>query len=284
MRRKNLAFLLTVSLIVLSFGFAAGAVAAKSAAHPRIPLLAQTDPTPVPADQPAASSLALSPASSFIATGVGIAAMLTELSSIRLDLPPTDTNNLASLPHERAADGGFVIGYADAPITVIEFSDFGCPHCEAYLPTLQRFFTNFVATGKAKFEYRVFPTAGGALTDFTGKLLECADEQRAGAFWEGYTLMFDYVRQGLYTQDVGRRFADDAGLDYSVMLQCTATANQVSADIAFGMSLGVNGTPTIMVRYGDGTPDYITYKGSVYDRGAVPYDVLSAVIALANDQ
>ncbi len=76
----------------------------------------------------------------------------------------------ASIPQFRTADGGFVLGNPDAPFTVIEFADFYCPHCQEYHPEIQKFLTNYVATGKAEFEYRIFPTAGGQLSYYTGQV------------------------------------------------------------------------------------------------------------------
>src|SRR5215211_1662360 len=60
----------------------------------------------------------------------------------------------------RSEDGAFIIGNPEAPITVIEFADFGCPHCLEYKPTIEQFIRDYVVTDKARFEFRVFPTAG----------------------------------------------------------------------------------------------------------------------------
>ena len=185
--------------------------------------------------------------------------------------------DVSSLPQERAADGGFQLGAPNAPITLVEFADFDCPHCQEYHPTITDYLNNYVVTGKAKFEYRVFPTAGGQLSQYTGQLLECAEEQKAGNFWKGYNLMFDYAFSGRYTQDVGRLLANDENLDYSTLLSCAADATQVQTDVNLGQQLGVTGTPAVMVRYGDGSPQFITYDGQTYNQGGVPYSVLAAV-------
>jgi len=183
----------------------------------------------------------------------------------------------ANLPQSRTADGGFVLGNPSAPITVIEFADFGCPHCQEYHQTIQDFLANYVTTGKAKFEYRVFPTAGGQVSYFTGQLLECAEQQKAGSFWQGYKLMFDYAASGRYTQDVGRLYAQDLGLNYSDMLTCTNDANQVQTDITFGQQSGVTGTPAVRVRYNDGSPQPIPG----YESGGPPYSVIATVVDAA---
>ena len=185
--------------------------------------------------------------------------------------------DVSSLPQARAADGGFQIGNPKAPITLVEFADFDCPHCQEYHATITEYLNNYVVTGKAKFEYRVFPTAGGQLSFYTGQLLECAEDQKAGNFWKGYNLMFNYAFSGRYTQDVGRLLATDEGLDYSKLLSCAANATQVQTDINFGTQSGVTGTPAVMVRYSDGQAQFITYNGQTYNQGGVSYGVLSAV-------
>jgi protein-disulfide isomerase len=185
--------------------------------------------------------------------------------------------DVASIPQSRAADGGFVLGNPDAPITVIEFADFACPHCQEYHPQITQFLTEYVATGKAKFEYRVFPTAGGMLSQQTGQYLECAEEQQPGAFWKGYNLMFNYAFSGRYTNEVGRLLASDLGLNYSEMLSCASTATQVQTDVAFGSQAGITGTPAVLVRYGDSPAEFVSYNGRTYNSGGVPFTVLAAI-------
>ncbi len=186
----------------------------------------------------------------------------------------------ANIPQSRTADGGFVLGNPNAALTVIEFADFYCPHCQEYHPDIQKFLANYVATGKAKFEYRIFPTAGGQLSVYTGQLLECAEEQKAGSFWQGYKLMFDYAFSGRYTQDVGRLYATDLGINYSQLLTCSSDANrtyQVQKDVTFGDNNGVTGTPAVLIRYNDGAPQVVPG----YDRGGPPYSVLATLAEAA---
>lgn len=194
---------------------------------------------------------------------------------------PSGDVDLSDLPQSRAADGGFVVGNPDAPITIVEFADFACPHCQEYHATITSFLRDFVATGKAKFEYRVFPTAGGQTTYYTGQLLECAEEQKPGAFWDGYNLMFSYAFGGLYNNDVGRRFAADLGLNYSALLTCASNATQVQTDINFGSQSGVSGTPAVLVRYNDGPGQFVSSGGRTYSSGGPPYAVLAEIVNAA---
>ena len=183
--------------------------------------------------------------------------------------------DMSSIDQSRAEDGGFVLGDPNAPITIVEFADFACPHCQQYHSDITRFIQDYVATGKAKFEYRIFPTAGGQTTYYTGQLLECAEEQKPGAFWDGYNLMFSYAFGGLYNTDVGRRFATDLDLNYSDLLTCASSATQVQTDINFGQQAGVSGTPAVLVRYNDGPGQFVTFNGRTYSSGGPPYSVLA---------
>jgi protein-disulfide isomerase len=186
--------------------------------------------------------------------------------------------NYGQLAQSRAADGGFVIGNPEAPITIVEFADYGCPHCLTYHATMQDFIEQYVVTGKAQFEYRNFPTAGGELSRFVAQLQECAEQERAGAFWESYSLLYQYSENGRYNRDVGRTLATDMGLNYSDLLTCSSNATQVTTDVNLGRTGGISGTPAVMVRYGDSAPQFINFNGQVYSQGSVPLNVLGAVV------
>lgn len=189
--------------------------------------------------------------------------------------------DFSAIPQSRGEDGSFILGDPNAPVTIIEFADYGCSHCQDYHVVVTNFIKEYVATGKARFEYRIFPTAGGQLSYFTGQLSECAEQQRPGGFWDAYGTFFNLAMTSRYNQDVGRLGAEEMGMNYSEMLTCSANANQVRTDVAFGQSRGVTGTPAVMVRYPDGAAQWITYNGTTYDRGDVPMAVLSAVVESA---
>ncbi|MFQ3565501.1 MAG: thioredoxin domain-containing protein [Aggregatilineales bacterium] len=182
------------------------------------------------------------------------------------------------LQQTRGDDGAFRLGNPDAPVTIIEFADFACPACQTYLSEIQRFKNEYVRTGRAQFEFRMFPTAGGALSVFTGKVAECADQQQPGSFWRAYDLLYELAQTGRYTEDVGRTVAQELGLNYSQLLTCTNTAEQVNIDTNFGRNRGVTGTPAIMIRYNNGEATWIVHNGVTYNRGGVPFNILAAVV------
>lgn len=200
------------------------------------------------------------------------------------DIEPMDGDVYADIPHARGEDGAFVLGDPDAPITLIEFADFGCPHCQSYKPVIDAFIEEYVATGQARYEFRTFPTAGGMLTDFAARIAECADEQREGAFWSAYDTLFLLAMSGRYDEKIGMAVAERHDLDYDALLTCTETAHQVDIDVDYAHAMGIQGTPGVMIRVGDDEPQFIVLDDIAYERGGVPYDVIAEVIENGMDE
>lgn len=191
----------------------------------------------------------------------------------------SSTTDYSSLTQTRLADGGFVIGNPEANVTLIEFADYSCPACQSYLPTMDQYFNEYVKTGKAKFEYRNFPTHGGETTRFMGQLVECFEQQKPGSFWVAKDLLYQSAMRGSYDEVTARTVAGQLGVEYSQALNCSNTAEQVDKDVEFGRTLGVQSTPAVMVRYGDNTPQFITFNGQQYSRGGAPYEAIQAAVA-----
>lgn len=186
--------------------------------------------------------------------------------------------DFASLPQSRTEDGGFVVGNPEAPITIVEFADWACPHCQDYRSQIEQFIAQEVVSGRAKFEFRVFPTAGGQLTVFAGQIADCAEQQREGAFWEAYSLLYELATSGLYTEDLGQIVAQRLNLDYSELLTCSSESDRVTTDVEIARTVDVSGTPAVRVRYGDGPLQTIVFNGTDYTRSTVPPGVLSALV------
>ena len=159
----------------------------------------------------------------------------------------------AGIPQSRQADGGFVLGDPDAPITVVAFEDFLCPACQRYKPTVEKYIETYVMAGKARFEYRMLPVVHhpGNSTQ-AARLVECADTLRPGAFWRAHDVMFQIASARAYSDSSSRSFAEMMDMSYNELLQCTQDANQVNTDLRLAQQYNVTGTPSIFVRYGDG--------------------------------
>lgn len=186
-----------------------------------------------------------------------------------------DLKQYDNIPQSRLADGGFVIGNTNAPVTLVEFVDYACPVCQAYQPVMDQFFNEYVKTGKAKYEYRIFPTHGRETTQFNGQIAVCLEEQKAGSFWLARDLFVQDAPGGNYIPNSAQDVTKKLRLDYAQALACQATQKQVDTDVALGERLGVNGTPAVMLRVGNADPHYL----SGYTEGGPPYAVIATVLA-----
>ena len=198
---------------------------------------------------------------------------------------PESVIDYSQIPQSRTEDGAFVLGDPEAPVTIVEFADFMCPHCQAYHPIVQQVIEDYVATGMAKFEYRFFPVVDANLSPLTATMVECAGLMDAGDFWHAHDVMFDLASSG-FNGLTPFTFAARAGISYEDMATCIEeTAGQVPVDIDVGHAVGVSGTPTVMVRYGDGDLEAITDSdGNEVNMASVPFAILADIIEAAQPE
>lgn len=169
-----------------------------------------------------------------------------------------------------STDDDAALGDPNAPVTIVEFSDFQCPFCRKfYKETLPQIKKDYIAAGKVKFVYRDFPLVQihpGATPAAEGA--ECAKEQ--GKFWEMHDAIFDeQEKQGSGTVqftalDV-KKWAANIGLDAEKFNQCLDSGKykqEVEKDIADGLAAGVNGTPATFIngRLVSGAQPFTAFK------------------------
>ena len=153
------------------------------------------------------------------------------------------------------ADDDPVLGSVDAPVTMIEFSDFQCPFCARfYSETLPLIKANFIDTGLVKMVYRDFPLQSIHPNAIPAAVAsECADEQ--GTYWEYHDILFENVSvwgpmdiSGAVEQF--KAYAADLGLDTETFSECVDTGKyvaEVTDDYADGVAYGVTGTPAFFL-------------------------------------
>ena len=164
------------------------------------------------------------------------------------------TDPYADVQMGRAADGAFVLGDPGSNVKLIEFSDFLCVSCQNYEPIISAYIWDYVLSGQAQFEYRIFPVIDPELSVLSGGLVECADTLRAGKFWLARDLMFDIVSKRGFTDESIAEYAGALDLDQEALRECAAGASQHKADSDYGRRLGVAATPSLFVQYGDADP------------------------------
>ena len=160
----------------------------------------------------------------------------------------------STIPMERTADGAFILGNPEANVTIVAWEDFLCPHCQAYESTIQDFIREYVATGRARFEFRMLVAIDEVYSALAFQLVECAEEARPGSFFTARETMFHLASTSRFGQNSGREFAADMGIPYGTLLDCTSEANQYTVDMALANQFGENvtGTPAVGWRMNGG--------------------------------
>jgi protein-disulfide isomerase len=148
---------------------------------------------------------------------------------------------------EVGVDDDSVLGKADAPVTMIEFSDYECPFCERfYLQTLPQIEKEYIDTGKLRFVYRDYPLSFHKNATLAAMAAECAGEQ--DRYREYHDALFQH--QNAMDNSSLKKYAADLGLDTASFNQCLDSgtmAEEVQKDFQEGLRLGVRGTPTFFI-------------------------------------
>jgi len=171
-----------------------------------------------------------------------------------------------------------VKGNQNAPVIVIEFSDFQCPFCaKFYRETLSQFEESYVDTGKVKFVYRDMPIDSLHPNARPAAIAaECADEQ--GKFWDYHNMLFEKQAewQSLSAADFQTtmsKYATDLGLESASFDSCIKSqdvADEVNKDSLDATRYGATGTPTFFIgNEKDGFTKFV---------GAQPFTAFQAAI------
>ena len=176
--------------------------------------------------------------SQFVADAVRAGASAAD---IRHDIPIV----LAKLePKSIDLDGRPVYGPEQAPVTVVVFADFECPHCRMEAGHLREVIDG--SQGKARLVFKHFPLGHHEVAKRAAVAAEIAHHE--GKFWAMHDLIFD--NQLDLTEPLIADLAQQAGLDpgrFAAAYAADAGLKAVEADIAEGKALGIAATPTVYV-------------------------------------
>lgn len=172
----------------------------------------------------------------------------TEVAMAAPPAPPPaaapDTIDLRRIGYDRGA--------ADAPVVVIEFSDFGCPFCATFAtttyPALHR---EFVATGKVRWKYvpfvmGMFPNGAEA-----ARAAECAGEQ--GKFWAMHDRLFQHQGEWKRSRTPAAAFAGfaaAAGVDrarFGTCYRADGGAARTRTNNRAADAVGIRATPSFLI-------------------------------------
>jgi protein-disulfide isomerase len=140
---------------------------------------------------------------------------------------------------------GASMGPDDAPVTIIEFSDYQCPYCGRAEPVVQQVLERYPSQVRFVFRHcpleQIHPLARGA-----AEAAACANEQ--GRFWEFHRKLF--ASGAKLDAESLQQYASDLELDLEAFQACVDERRfqaAIEADLVAGRQAGVTGTPAFFV-------------------------------------
>lgn len=180
----------------------------------------------------------------------------------------TYVNGEAVVDEEELVEDQPFLGDEDAPVTIVEFSDYLCGYCRLFHEeSWELLKKDYIETGKVKFVYRDFLL--GYEGDYEAALAaECVRDQEGDeAFFEMHDFIFANVGNGLDMESYVS-YAEELGLDgeeFRVCMEEEDFGDEIMADTEYGRSLKVRGTPGFFVN-------------GEFVAGAIPYDDMAEMI------
>ncbi len=165
----------------------------------------------------------------------------------------------AGAPVKAVMDSEYIKGNKNAKVTLIEYSDFECPFCKRFVPTVEQALKDF--PNDVRVVYRHFPLRSiHPNAQKAGEAAECAGKVGGGGkFWEMHDKLFAAAS---FNVDAMKTMAKEIGLDqgkFNACLDGNEMAEKVNTDFNEGGASGVEGTPA-------------TFVNGMLVSGAIPYD------------
>jgi protein-disulfide isomerase len=199
--------------------------------------------------------------------------IINELRAIRQLLTQQQQAKVPAAPEQPQRvklnlDGFQMLGSKDAPLTVVEFTDYQCPFCQRFhVTTFPELKKNYIDTGKLRFYSRDLPLDFHANAMRAAQAARCAGEQ--GKFWQLRDVMG--ANPDKLDMDHIVAFATDVKLDIPTFRACVdgnKYKESVQSDVMEAMKIGASGTPAFIV--GKSTPDGVDGEMMV---GALPFQM-----------
>jgi protein-disulfide isomerase len=211
-------------------------------------------------------------------------AILGELKEIRRLLENIDKKSVAQAPRRPpvpptakvSIKDSESLGSADAPVTVVEFTDYQCPYCLKFVnDTFPKLKTEFVDAGKVRWVIRDMPLGFHKNARKAAQAAHCAGEQ--GKFWEMRSVLFANAKK--LEEENLPKYAQTVGLDSAAFGSCLASDRHLARIDQSARDAGtvrITGTPTFVV--GKAASDWVEGSRVV---GARDYETFEAQILKA---
>ena len=170
---------------------------------------------------------------------------------------------------------GPTLGPADAPVTIVEFSDLQCPYCKQAQPTIDKLLSE---EKSARLVFQNFPLPSHNWAAKGAYYADCVGKNSNDAFWKFMHSVYD-AQADVTPENADEKLtamADQAGVKGSEVAKCAATteaAGRVQHSIALGTSVDVNSTPTVFIN-----------GRKISNVSGVPFEMLKSLVEFAAKQ
>ena len=149
-------------------------------------------------------------------------------------------------------DDDAVRGDEDAPVTIVEFSDYQCPYCKRFHDeTFPAIKSKYIDMGKVKFVYRDYPLGSHAGAYPAALVAECVrDQEGDDAYYKVHDELFEMLAVGNFDYEAMSAFASGLGVDGAELKDCFDSdkfKDEIAKDLADGTAAGISGTPGFIV-------------------------------------
>ena len=162
-------------------------------------------------------------------------------------------------------EGIKALGDPNAPVVMVEYSDFECPYCQRhYVETFSEIKEQYIDTGKVYYVFKHYPLGFHKQAIPAALAAECANEQ--GRFWEYHDVLYKNGVQG--GEAAYKTYAKEMDLKVSVFNDCLDKkkySEVVQVEFEEGKKLGIKGTPGFII------------NGQIVS-GAQPFSIFASII------
>lgn len=150
------------------------------------------------------------------------------------------------------SDDDAVLGDKNAPVTIVEFSDYQCPYCGSFRnDTLTQIQKEYIDTGKVKLVYRDFPLSFHPYAYPSALFAECVGNlSNDENYYKVHDKLFETVQNGKFDYDVMSKFAVGIGVNGAALKKCFDSDQykaEIAADQKAGQDAGISGTPGFII-------------------------------------
>ncbi|MBL4694367.1 DsbA family protein [Candidatus Gracilibacteria bacterium] len=189
------------------------------------------------------------------------------------DEKPTEAPAAPAPITEDMSDDDAIKGDPDAPVTIVEFSDYQCPFCSKFFrETLPKIQSAYIDTGKVNLVYRDFPLSFHPGAFPMANLAECVrDQGNDDDYFAMHDEIFGTIDAGYNLEALIDFAVSELGSDEDQLRECQTSDKfkaEIAKDQADGQRAGISGTPGFVI-------------GGQRISGAQPFPVFEAAIEAA---